>query len=374
MNIRENVRAILHYQPYDRMPLVHFGYWNELLDKWVSEGHITAEERQDCYDGSPNDTLIAKKLGFDFNWTAQVSCISGLLPPFPYEVIERPDENTVICQNGSGLLELTKTGLDSIPVTIGTRLTGREAWEELYLPRLQPGGKRYDMETLREMARHQDEDGSRPLGMHVGSLYGAIRDMLGVEALSYLYADDEDLYAEIIDTMAGIAYDNLKAMLEAGIRPDFAHYWEDICFKNGPLVSPSVFAEYVAPHYKKMTDLLNTYGTDIVSLDCDGCIDKLIPIWLDSGVNTMFPIEVGTWNASLVPWREKYGRQIRAVGGMDKRIFAMDYAAVDAEIERLRPIVEMGGYIPCPDHRMPPETKWENVQYYCERFEKTFNR
>ena len=42
------------------------------------------------------------------------------------------------------------------------------------------------------------------------------------------------------------------------------------------------------------------------------------------------------------------------------------------EIERLKPIVDMGGYIPCPDHRIPPDAKWENVQYYCERFRKTF--
>ena len=57
---------------------------------------------------------------------------------------------------------------------------------------------------------------------------------------------------------------------------------------------------------------------------------------------------------------------------MDKRVFALDYAAIDREIERLKPLVALGGYIPCPDHRLPPETKWENVQYYCERFREEF--
>ena len=74
----------------------------------------------------------------------------------------------------------------------------------------------------------------------------------------------------------------------------------------------------------------------IVSLDCDGKIDRLVPIWLENGVNTMFPIEVGVWNASILPWREKYGREIRGVGGMDKKVFAYDYAAIDEEVERLR--------------------------------------
>jgi uroporphyrinogen decarboxylase len=97
-----------------------------------------------------------------------------------------------------------------------------------------------------------------------------------------------------------------------------------------------------------------------------------VPIWLENGVNTMFPIEVGTWNASIQPWRQQYGKQIRGVGGMNKVIFARDYAAIDAEVERLKPLVALGGYIPCPDHRIAPDAKWENVQYYCDKMKKAF--
>jgi len=208
--------------------------------------------------------------------------------------------------------------------------------------------------------------------MYVGSYYGWIRDMLGVEALAYLQVDDEELYAEIIETVGELNYQNAKVMLEEGIRPDFGHMWEDICFKNGPLVNPEVFAKYVGPQYRRVTELLRQYGCDVVSLDCDGCIDKLVPIWLENGVNVMFPIEVGTWNASIEPWRKKYGRELRGVGGVDKRVFAQDYSAIDREIELIKRLVDLGGYIPCPDHRLPPETKWENVQYYCEKFRKVF--
>ena len=84
----------------------------------------------------------------------------------------------------------------------------------------------------------------------------------------------------------------------------------------------------------------------------------------------MFPIEVGTWNASIGPWREKYGRQLRGVGGMNKTLFARDYKAIDQEIERLKALMQLGGYIPCPDHRIAPDAKFENVQYYCEQMHK----
>lgn len=113
---------------------------------------------------------------------------------------------------------------------------------------------------------------------------------------------------------AEVCYKVVEKILTFGVAFDYAHFWEDICFKNGPLVHPNVFACYVGPHYKRITDLLAKHGIDIVSLDCDGKIDKLLPIWLENGVNTMFPIEVGTWNASIAPWREQYGKQLRRRG------------------------------------------------------------
>ncbi len=34
---------------------------------------------------------------------------------------------------------------------------------------------------------------------------------------------------------------------------------------------------------------------------------------------------------------------------------------------RLRPLIDLGGYIPCPDHRIAPDAHWDNVRYYCDR-------
>ena len=225
-------------------------------------------------------------------------------------------------------------------------------------------------QAMLDRLKAEDAERDIPLALHCGSLYGNIRNMMGVEELSYLAADDENLYAEIIETVADLCYKCAEYTCKAGIDFEYAHFWEDICFNSGPLINPAVFDELVDPGYKRITDMLKTYGIDIVSVDCDGMIDKLIPTWLSNGVNTMFPIEVGTWHASFGPWREKYGRALRGVGGMDKRVFARDKAAVDEEIERLKKLVDLGGYIPCPDHRIAPDAKYELVAYYCEEFSK----
>ena len=374
MNNRQRLRAVLHYENYDRLPVVHFGYWGELLKKWVFEGHITEDELINFSDGSPNEYKVSDKLGFDFNYFTTYQDLSGftsLFPAFaPERVRENPDGS---CEylNADGMIVLQKEGAGSIPCETGHLLTDRAAWEKHYLPRLQYGEDRFDDAVLTKLAA-ESESRAEPLGLYCKSLFGQIRNWLGVAGVSYLYADDEDLYDEIINTVGGLAYRVTERALKSDVRFDFAHFWEDICFKNGPLVTPAVFEEKVGPHYRKIAELARGNGIDIVSLDCDGMIDSLIPAWFNNGVNTMFPIEVGTWDASIAPWRARYGRGLRGVGGVNKHVFSYDKSAVDAEIERLKPLVALGGFIPCPDHRLPPDTEWELLQYYCERMRQTF--
>ena len=371
VNNRERMQAIMHYRDYDRIPVVSFGYWHETLTKWRVEGHVAPEEEKGYADNNVYDRAIMARLGFDFNWGGGVGGSSYLFPMFQTEVLRTEPDGSEVVRNGEGLIVKIKPGVVSIPAHVGTSLTGREAWEELYLPKLADCEARVNAEAIRGRYAEIERLGL-PVCLSCGSLYGNIRNMLGVEDLAYLAADDEELYEEIIHTVGELCLKVAGRVLALGLTFDFGHFWEDICFKSGPLVRPSVFRELVGPRYKRITSLLKAHGVDIVSVDCDGKIDELVPVWLENGVNTMFPIEVGTWRASFDNWRRIYGRDLRGVGGMDKRVFAQDYAAVDREIERLKPIVDMGGYIPCPDHRIPPDAKWENVQYYCERFRKTF--
>ena len=371
MNHRERAMAVLRYQPYDRLPVVHFGFWTETLEKWAAEGHITLADAHAWGDGNDTDRMITERMGFDFNWSTTAGGNSNLFPAFPREIVRTLPDGSRHVQNGEGMIILEKDGAGSIPMEIGHLLEDRAAWETLYKPKLQWRADRVDEQWMRQL-KAMSAERETPLGVHCGSLYGNMRNWLGVEGISYLAADDEDLYVEIIDTVGALSLRTLEEVLSYGIAFDYAHFWEDICFKNGPLVQPAVFAERVGPWYRKITDLLTSHGIDIVSLDCDGKIDALLPIWLENGVNTMFPIEVGTWNASIAPWRAQYGNGLRGVGGMDKKVFAGNRADVDAEIERLKPLVALGGFIPCPDHRIPPDAEWDTVRYYAERMRCVF--
>lgn len=366
MNNRERAMAILNYQNYDRLPVVHFAFWDETVQKWQDEGHITAGEARD-------HNVIARKLGFDFDWftTAQpLTGMNALYPPFKPKVVEELPDGSQKVLDEFGAVLLKKKGATGIPHEFDHLLKDRQTWEEHYLPRLQFSPHRINQPLLENLKDDRARD--QPIGLYCGSLMGEIRNCLGVLGLSYLTVDDPELLDEMVNTYGNLYYQVVEYSLASGAKFDFGHFWEDICYKSGPLVTPAFFRKKVGPHYQRICRLLNQHGIEIVSLDCDGKIDALIPTWLENGVNTMFPIEVGTWMASIKPWREKYGRQIRGVGGTDKKVFAYNRAAVDAEIERLRGLVELGGFIPCPDHRIAPDALWGNVAYYCERMHQVF--
>ena len=361
----------MRYEAYDWMPVVHFGFWDELYEKWEAEGRIPCDaERKELGRGS-GERMVAEKLGFDIGWGDGAFPSCGLYPEFQYQILRTFPDGSRHVRKSDGVTVMDHPGVLSIPAEVDHLLKDRASWEEHYLPRL-----RWTPDRIRagDLAPFQREDRAELQALQSGSLIGWVRNWIGIEGLSYMLADDPDLVREIIDTIGGLLLRVVGEFLERGAKPDYLHFWEDICFNKGPLVNPAFFREACAPWYTKITDVARKHGVDFATVDCDGCIDSLVPVWLESGVNIMFPIEVGTWSASIRPWREKYGREIRGVGGMDKRVFAIDRPAIDAEIERLKPLVDLGGYIPCPDHRIPLEAEWDLVRYYCDRMRGTFAR
>lgn len=372
MNNRERTYNILHFKGADRMPAVHFGYWPELLSEWSDQGYIDRSILEGYCDGGPKDNELDRIIGWDYNWQHNYCGYNGLLPPFERKVVKEFPDGAKAVQNGNGIIEKIYPGTVSIPAEYDYLLKDREAFETLFRPKMAVDiEKRVNFEFFRNFNRDIYEKTNVPIGIHLGSVMGSIRDMTSVMGMSYLmYDEDEELFGDIVDAYADMQYEVAKAVLETGAKFDFAHYWEDICFNGGPLLSPVKFEELCAKHYRKRTELCHSHGIDIISLDCDGVVEKLLPVWVENGVNVMFPIEVGTWGDQFEKARKRYGKAVLGVGGMDKTALRKDKKAVDVELERMKRLSALGGFIPCPDHRLMPGTKFELVVYYCEEIKK----
>jgi uroporphyrinogen decarboxylase len=362
MNARERFIATMNYQPRDRSPIMDFGFWDETLPIWQDQGYPAGADPDEFF-------------GMDPQWRS-CGCLVGLWPSFSHLVLEDHGDREIV-QQADGVIVERRKFMGSIPRHLHHSLTDRTSWEEDYKPRLRPDDPlRAPSKSAWRMliAEWTRPDRDYPLFIEAGSLYGVARNWFGLERISEIIYDDRELFEEIVTTLADVVIAVLERTLSAGVRPEAAMMWEDMCYAAGPLISPRLFREVLVPNYKRITAVLNRYGVDIVIVDCDGKIDALAPLWLEAGVNTMFPIEVGKWGGDPVAFRRQYGKEMRLMGGVDKHILAQDQTTIAREIERLTPLVEEGGFIPLPDHRVPPDVPLANYIFYLEEAKRVWGK
>ena len=120
MNHRQRTRRILHYEDVDRLPVVHFGYWPELLWEWAAQGHIPEELARTWGDGNAADRAIDARIGWDFNWFSVRGGEMGLRPHFTPEVLETlPERERKIIVMRFGLYGQPRLPLNEISVRVG---------------------------------------------------------------------------------------------------------------------------------------------------------------------------------------------------------------------------------------------------------------
>jgi len=375
MTERERFHATMHYRPRDRSPICDFGFWDETLDAWRDQGlpssvtkpttdeHFGMDPFSRCVLSAESSALVAPP---DPTRSLYDGVSVGLVPPFETVVIEERGDATLV-QQPDGVRVLKARRLGSIPRHESHLLVDRAAWRTHYLPRLQPDDpRRYPSDWAACAALWRDAMRPLPIFLNAGSLYGWIRNWMGLEAVSLLVDDDPAWFEEMIVTIADCIVGTLTRVLETGGRFDGCAFWEDMCYNGGPLLGPPHFRRFLVPHYRRICDLLRRHGIDVIWVDCDVKIDRLLPLWLESGVNCMFPVEIGTWQADPLLLRARFGRELLLMGGFDKRILVRGPGAIDAEVDRLAPLVEQGGYIGFCDHRVPPDVPLAHYLHYLE--------
>jgi uroporphyrinogen decarboxylase len=138
-------------------------------------------------------------------------------------------------------------------------------------------------------------------------------------------------------------------------------FWEDMAYNHGPLVGPELFEKFAGKYYRKVCDWLRSKGIKHIGLDSDGDIWKLIPVWVDNGINMLWPFEVQS-NMDVLDVRKQYPDLV-IMGGINKKEIAKGGKEMQAEVDRVLPLIEKGGYIPELDHSIPPDIAWP---VYCE--------
>jgi len=71
-----------------------------------------------------------------------------------------------------------------------------------------------------------------------------------------------------------------------------------------------------------------------------------------------------------ISMRKKYGRELRLIANVDKKALASGLESAAKEIERIRPLIEEGGFIASVDHAVPSDVSFVNYTYYVDLLRK----
>jgi len=362
MNDRERFDRILSFAPVDHCINHELALWGQTLDRWRSEG-------------LPEDVYIGTLLeGNEYFGLVRIGYLAlkivQMMPPFEEEVLKEDDRYLVKRWADGHVSRMLKEGMAhgsrlSMDQMLSFPVTDRASFEAIR--------RRYDPHSP---ARYPQwwQDVKRclagrdyPLALTRNAcfgLYSFMRRMMGTEKACTLFYDDPTLAHEMLDFLTDYLIELTRRALEE-VEIDCFNYFEDFCYNAGPLIGPNIFREFLMPRYLRINDFLRAHGVRHIWLDSDGNTELLIPLLIETGITCHWPLERAAGMDPLKV-RATYGHDLALMGGVDKRELTKGRKEIEAELLRLQPLMEDGGFIPTVDHAVPPDVPYENWLTYLE--------
>ncbi len=363
-SISDRYYRVFSYLPVDRVPDIEFGYWPQTIRRWLGEG-LPAEyvSEKNCMFSGKLDAYF----GFDEYRHHGLPVRTHIHPGFQEEVLERRGNSVVVRDRDGVVAERYQNDADesSIPHYLRFPVETPEDWagvKERY--RLDDPERKLSVEEIGAAVK-ASAAGDKAMTMGFTGFYGQLRNWMGMENLSCAFYEHPDMIHDMVGHWAELCVRELEA-LPPEVRIDHVSWWEDMASKNGPLVGPAMFREFLQPGYRRVMGEVRRRGAGIAVVDCDGNPHDIVANWMEEGVNIMFPLEVAA-GVDAYAWRREFGRELRLRGGIGKAPLVRGGKAIDDELERIRPLLEQGGYIPHLDHLVPPDIPFRN---YCDYLDK----
>jgi len=363
VNEIERFLACMEYQPRDRCPNHELGVWPQTMERWLKEAPKEAVKFTWNWFFSEDALQLDKREYIPVNY--------DFIPPFETEVLEETEEYEVI-RNGKGIVTRA--------LKEGTVSGGRMCMDQyLDFPvknaadfakikkRLVPAlPERYPADLDSRIETWSKRDYPLVLGVNCAAngFYWRAREFMGTEALSYAWYDQPKLMHEMMETYADLIIETSRPVLEK-IQVEYFVLNEDMSMKSGPLLGPDIYRKFILKHLKRLVEFFRAHGTKYLAVDTDGDPTVLIPLLLEGGIDTLWPLERAS-NVHPRTLRNKFGRTLHLWGGVDKRVLPHGKEAIRQHLLELAPLVEEGGFIPTIDHTVPPDVSWDNWRYYMD--------
>jgi hypothetical protein len=319
VNHVERFRAVMNFQPVDRLPRWEWAmWWDETIRRWHHEGLPVELRFSQVFD-------ISQHFGLD-----------------PYQQFWFSTTDPTI--------EATQHHVEGIVANMDDYRRVR--------PQLFPN---HDA-AIASMAAWAERQrrGEVVVWCTLEGFFWFPRTLMGFNQLMLAFYDQPELLHAINRDLLSFNLRLLDKILQVCV-PTFMTIAEDMSYNHGPMISKDTFEVFVAPYYRQLVPRLLERGI-MPFVDTDGDVTLLVPWLTELGVDGVLPLErqAGVDGMRL---RQLYPR-LRMVGHFDKMTMNRGEAAMRAEFERLVPLMKTGGFIPSVDHQTPPGVSLEEYDVY----------
>jgi uroporphyrinogen decarboxylase len=257
-----------------------------------------------------------------------------------------------------------KRDLTSTPEIEDWPVKSRADWEALK-PRLEPAADRIAWPQVRA-AYDAARRAGRFVTFHAHIGYAQFLEYLRNDELLMLLVTDPGWVHDMFATHARLVIGLAQLMWDAGVRYDAAFLACDLGYRNATLFSPATYRALQLPHDRAVWDAFHARGVPVI-LHSDGCVEALIPHFLDAGLDCLQPLEVKA-GMDLVALKREYGGRLAFMGGIDARAMAdPDPRVIEREIRtKFEVAMPGGGYIYHSDHSVPDDVSLAQYRHVMD--------
>ncbi|OGG52984.1 MAG: hypothetical protein A3F84_19240 [Candidatus Handelsmanbacteria bacterium RIFCSPLOWO2_12_FULL_64_10] len=345
MTPRERVRTALDLKAPDRAPIYESFFWATTLERWRGEG-------------LPADADPYEYFGFDLR-RLSVDTSFG----FREQVLEETDEHVVVRTTDGGIdrrfkQEASERGVQHLSYPIETF----EDWVRLR-DHLRPEGRL----TEWHIGRH-----ARCLKAGLFLFYDsrepfwAALNKVGYEKFLMKFYLEPELIRDMLDAHERLVIGTFERAQRQGLRYDGAYFRSDIATVKGPILSPSMYREFILPCHRRLCAYFRDRGMPIM-LHCDGNFNELIPLAIEAGFTAITPMEART-GMDVRVLKKQYGDRLAFMGNIDVDVMsAGDRAAIQEEVRSKTLIAKQGGgFIFHSDGSIPPTVSFQDFCYVID--------
>lgn len=139
---------------------------------------------------------------------------------------------------------------------------------------------------------------------------------------------------------------------------------DDLGSQTCPLISLSIYKEFLMPHHKAMIGLCKEYGIKVFHHD-DGSMRQFIPYLFEMGIDILNPIQHNCPEMDMNELKEQFGTKICFHGAVDNQS-VLPFGTTEEVRQEVRRCIDAlasdkTGYILAPCHNIQSCTPIENI-------------